>query len=284
MIFALSKIIYGLIAPSNFCLILMGLGLVLGFWPRRQRFGRRLSIAGFVLLLIFGFSPLGKWIAKPLDDRFAAAELPTATAVTHIIFLGGFERTSISRRRKQISTNAAGERLLAIPLLALRYPQAKVMFSGGHWSLLGLQLDALQSVTGYLVGAGVARERIVLEGRSRNTWENAKFVKTLLDRRNAPCPCGILLVTSAWHMSRAMGVFRRVGFAGDDRRLYAYPVDFRTRDGRDLWLPFRTLDSGLRLMDLAFKEWVGLVAYRLLGRTSTLWPGPGSQANHTNAD
>ncbi len=223
MIFALSKIIYGLIAPSNFCLILIALGLVLGFWPRWQRFGRRLSIAGFAMLLIFGFSPLGKWIAKPLDDRFAAVELPTATAVTHIIFLGGFERTSISQRRKQISTNASGERLLAIPLLARRYPLAKIMFSGGHGSLLGLKLDALQSVTAYLVGAGVARERIVLEGRSRNTWENAKFVKTLLERRKTTCPCGFLLVTSAWHMSRAMGVFRRVGFVGDDRRLYAYP-------------------------------------------------------------
>ena len=284
MIFALSKIIYGLIAPSNFCLTLIGLGLVLGFWQRWQRFGRRLGIAGFTLLLIFGFSPLGKWIAKPLDDRFAAAQSPPETAVTHIILLGGFERTSISQRRKQIATNASGERLLAIPLLARRYPKAKVVFSGGHGSLLGQRLDALQSITGYLVGSGVARERILLEGRSRNTWENAKFVKALLDQRKTSCPCGFLLVTSAWHMSRAMGIFRRIGFAGDDRRLYAYPVDYRTRDGRHLWLPFRTLDSGLRLMDLAFKEWVGLVAYRLVGRTPTLWPGPGVQANNTNAD
>ena len=71
-----------------------------------------------------------------------------------------------------------------------------------------------------------------------------------------------------------MGVFRRAGFADGNQRLFAYPLDFRTREGRHLWLPFRSLDSGLRLMDLAVKEWLGLVAYRVTGRTATLWPGP----------
>lgn len=274
MVFVLSKIIYSLIAPSNLCLILIGLGLILLTWSRWRRLGHRLATVGFVLLLIFGFSPLGKWLAKPLDDRFAAVELPAQAAVTHIIFLGGFERSSISKQRQQIATNASGERLLAIPFLAQRYPRAKVVYTGGHVTLLGERLDALDTITGYLVGTGVARERILLEDRSRNTWENATFVKALLDRQSAACPCGYLLVTSAWHMPRAMGVFRRAGFAEGDRRLFAFPVDFRTRAGRHLWLPFRFLDSGLRLMDLAVKEWLGLLAYRLMGRTAELWPKP----------
>lgn len=274
MFFVLSKIIYTLIAPSNFCLILIGLGLVLSAWPRWLRLGRRLVVAGFVLLLVFGFSPLGKWLAKPLDDRFAAVELPAPAAVTHIIFLGGFERSSISRQRGQIATNASGERLLAIPFLARRFPRAKIVYTGGHVTLLGEGLGALDTIAGYLVGAGVARERILLEGRSRNTWENATFVKALLERQNATCPCGYLLVTSAWHMPRAMGVFRRAGFTEGQRRLFAYPVDYRTREGRHMWLPFRDLHSGLRVTDHAVKEWLGLLAYRLTGRTATLWPKP----------
>lgn len=274
MFFFLSKVIYTLIAPANFCLILIGLGLFLLAWSRWRKFGHRLAVTGFVLLLIFGFSPLAKWLAKPLDDRFAAVERPAAAAVTHIIFLGGFELSSISKQRKQIATNASGERLLAIPLLARRYPRAKVIYTGGHGTLLGERVDALDSIAGYLVGTGIKRERLILEGRSRNTWENATFVKALLDRDQSACPCGYLLVTSAWHMPRAIGVFRRAGFTGDGRRLFAYPLDFRTREGRHLWLPFREFDSGLRLMDLAVKEWLGLLAYRLTGRTATLWPGP----------
>lgn len=274
MLFALSKLFYGLVAPSSICLILIGVGLLLGSWQRWCVLGRRLSLAGFVLLLLFGFSPLAKWIAKPLDDRFAAVGQPKPADVTHIILLGGFERAAIAKWRRQIATNNSGERLLAIVPLARRYPKAKIVFSGGYGWLLGNRINAVKSITDYLVEAGVARSRLLLEGRSRNTWQNALFVKELLDQNQTTCPCGFLLVTSAWHMPRSMGIFRQVGFAGPDRRLYAHPVDFRTFGGQGLWVPFRSLQSGLRLMDVAVKEWIGLVSYHLMGRTPVLWPGP----------
>ncbi|MFT5510678.1 MAG: uncharacterized SAM-binding protein YcdF (DUF218 family) [Hyphomicrobiaceae bacterium] len=277
MLFVLSKLVYGLIAPSSICLLLIGSGLLLGFRSHWRVVGRRLSIAGFVLLLVFGFSPLAKWLAKPLDDRFAAAKLPGTEAVTHIILLGGFELADIANWRQQMATNASGERLLAIVPLARRFPKAKIVFSGGHGWLLGKDdnaISAIKSVMGYLVASGVARDRILLEGRSRNNWQNALFVKELLEQRKTACPCGFLLVTSAWHMSRSIGIFRQTGFAGADRQLYAHPVDFRTLGGSDMWVPFRSLQSGLRLMDVVVKEWTGLVAYRLMGRTQVLWPKP----------
>ena len=240
--------------------------------------GRRLATAGFGLLLIFGFSPLAKWISKPLEDRFAGAAPPAIEAVTHIILLGGFEQAALAEWRGRIATNASGERLLAVALLARRYRKAKVVFSGGHGKLLGDRINAVKSITDYLIGVGVAPARILAEGRSRNTWQNAVFVKQLLDQRKTSCPCGYLLVTSAWHMPRAMGTFRKAGFAAADRRLFAHPVDFRTLGGRDIWLSFGAVYDGLRQMDLAVKEWLGLVAYRLAGRTSALWPGPEPEA------
>jgi uncharacterized SAM-binding protein YcdF (DUF218 family) len=54
----------------------------------------------------------------------------------------------------------------------------------------------------------------------------------------------------------------------------AYPVDWRTRGPGDLAMPFFSLADGLKRTDTALREWVGLVAYRLAGRTSELFPGP----------
>ncbi|MFY0611595.1 MAG: YdcF family protein [Hyphomicrobiaceae bacterium] len=284
MFFVLSKIIYSLIAPSKLCLILIGLGVVLGLWQRWQRLARRLVLGGLLLLLVFGFSPLAKWINKPLDDRFAAVSLPAKQAVTHVILLGGFEQPGIAHGRNRITTNTAAERILAIPLLARRYPAAKIVFSGGNGSLLGEGFNSLKPIENYLIGAGISRERLLIEERSRNTWQNAAFVMQLLEQRQTSCPCGFLLVTSAWHMPRSMGVFRKAGFSEGDRNLYAYPTDFRTRAGRDLWLPFRNLDDGLRLMDQSVKEWIGLAVYWMTGRTAALWPGPVAKADNRKAD
>ncbi|MBU2532092.1 MAG: YdcF family protein [Alphaproteobacteria bacterium] len=275
MFFVLSKVFYTFVAPSNFCLILIGSGLLAMLRERWQRAGWRLAVTGFVLLLVFGFSPLGKLISKPLEAQFASAELPPAHAVTHIVVLGGAEQAAVSKARGQLTTNASGERVLAVPALARRYPDASVVFSGGYGWLLGEKVNATEQFAAYLVSAGVARDRILLEGESQNTWQNAIFVKDLLDGRETRCPCGVLLVTSARHMPRSVGIFRRAGFDRGGWRLYPWPVDYRTQgNGGDDWMPFQYLHDGLEQVDLAVKEWIGLVAYRISGRTDTLWPAP----------
>ena len=78
-----------------------------------------------------------------------------------------------------------------------------------------------------------------------------------------------LLVTSAWHMPRSMGSFRAAGFP-----VTAYPVDYRTRGGEDARRGFLHTSEGLRRLDLMVKEWLGLLAYRLSGRTDALFPAP----------
>jgi len=113
---------------------------------------------------------------------------------------------------------------------------------------------------------GVAPGRVVTEDRSRNTWENAVF-----SRRIAMPKLGErwLLVTSAYHMPRAVGVFQKAGFVVE-----AYPVDWRTRGTRDLLRPSATVGDGLRRTDTAVREWSGLLIYWLSGKSSELFPGP----------
>lgn len=275
MFFVLSKVIFALIAPSNLCVILMAGGFVLQRFRHWQRTGRRLMVGGFVLLLFFGFSPFGRWLSIPLEDRFASVALPDRGQVTHIIFLGGFEQAAIAEARGEMAMNAAGERLTQSLLLARQYPEAKVVFTGGYGRLVGTPVDAARSVSDYLAATGIARDRILAEGRSRNTFENALFVSDEIEKAGASCPCGFVLVTSAFHMARAVGVFRKAGFEGGDRRLHPAPVDFRTRGMADFWSPYAWAHEGLEQSDLAFKEWVGLLAYWMSGRMDVLWPGPG---------
>ncbi len=78
-----------------------------------------------------------------------------------------------------------------------------------------------------------------------------------------------LLVTSAAHMPRSMGIFRRAGFD-----VVAYPTDFRINPDRGFIDLSGSYPAGLKRLDEAAREWFGLVAYRILGRTDELFPGP----------
>jgi len=117
---------------------------------------------------------------------------------------------------------------------------------------------------------GIARERIALEDKSRDTDENGRFTKELVQPKPGE---RWLLVTSAHHMPRAIGVFRAAGFPVE-----AFPVDYRTRGAIDLLRPFSTLGDGLRRTDTAMREWVGLLMYWAAGESSALFPGPQSAA------
>ena len=106
-----------------------------------------------------------------------------------------------------------------------------------------------------------------MEDRSRNTVENAVFTRRLVDPKPGE---RWLLVTSAWHMPRAMGVFRKAGFAVE-----AFPVDWLTEDKTaDYVRPYLRAPRGLSIADDGLKEWLGLLVYRLAGYTDALFPGP----------
>ena len=150
--------------------------------------------------------------------------------------------------------------------LARRYPSARIVFSGGDASVMFRGANESDIALALFEALGLPRERVLREDRSRNTAENAVFTKALVDPKPGE---RWLLVTSGYHMPRAIGSFRRAGFAVE-----AYPVDWRTRGGLGAAIPFSSIGDGLRRTDTALREWVGLVTYRMAGRTSALFPGP----------
>ena len=163
--------------------------------------------------------------------------------------------------------NEAAERLTESVILARERPAAKVIFTGGVASLVRGEDSTGNVVGSYLRAVGISRHRILLEGASRTTHENAVNLARLLDPKAGQT---YVLVTSAYHMPRAVGTFRQHGF-----EIVAWPVDYRTIGPRDMLSGFGSIAAGLERVDLAFKEWIGLLAYWASGRSDALWPGPG---------
>jgi uncharacterized SAM-binding protein YcdF (DUF218 family) len=268
MFFVLAKILGFFALPSN---ILISLGLlgVLLMGTRFARAGRRLAVFSLLLLALLGLSPIGNAIILPLEERFPAYDISrdaSRGAPAGIISLGGAFDTVVSPARGEVALNEAAERLTAMAELARRFPDARIVFSGGSGRLIYDGATEADLAARIFESFGIARARILLESKSRDTDENARFTKELVQPKPGE---RWLLVTSAHHMPRSIGVFRAAGFPVE-----AYPVDYRTRGAIDLTRGFAALGDGLRRTDTATREWVGLLIYRMTGRTTELFPAP----------
>ena len=258
MLFVVSKIIGFFAIPSNLVISIGVIGLFL-LLTRFARAGRRLAFASLLLLAILGISPLGN------EERFPAWD-PAAGPPAGIVVLGGSLSPHVSAARNVVALNEAAERLTVAAELALRYPHARILFSGGSGALIFGEGAEAEFAVRVFESFGIPRGRVILEDRSRNTLENAILSKDLA--RPQPGERW-LLVTSAYHMARAIGIFRKAGFDVEP-----YPVDWRTDGNGDALRPFPTVGDGLRRTDTAVREWAGLLAYWLMGMSSALFPGP----------
>ncbi len=269
MFFYLAKALWFVLQPSTLIALLIGYGAIL-IWTGWARWGRRFVTFGAILLLVVGLSPLGNALIVPLENRFPRADLDQPPPPTGIIILGGAEDRLVGSARHAPTLNEAGERLLEGAILANRFPDAKIAFSGGDAGILYKSDSEAEGAAALLTQLGVARDRLILESDARDTYENAVFLKKELAAKGELDPSKRwLLITSAYHMPRSMGAFRQADFTVEP-----WPVDYRTRGGADLMRPFDKVSEGLRRVDTAAREWVGLVAYWATGRTDALFPGP----------
>lgn len=269
MFFYLAKVLWFLLQPSTLIALLIVYGSIL-IWTGWARWGRRFVTVGVILLLVAGLSPLGNALILPLEDRFPRANLDQPPAPTGFIVLGGAEDRLVGQARKAPTLNEAGERMVETVMLARKFPEAKIAFSGGDAGIFYTSDSEAVEAARMLTDMGVAPDRLILEAGARDTYENAVYLKAELDKLGLLDPGKRwVLITSAYHMPRAMASFRRAGF-----EVEPWPVDYRTRGHADLRRPFDKVSEGLRRVDVATREWVGLLAYWLAGRTDSLFPAP----------
>lgn len=264
LFFWASKLIWALISPDSLLLILLLAACVLILLGLR-RVGRLLLGLCALMMLVIAWLPVGEWLYAPLESRFPSPELPAQA--DGILVLGGYIDPSRSAAWQQVQMNNAAERWEMFTYLARHYPQAKLLVTGGSGALLGQHMKETDSIPALMQQAGLGTRDLLLETESRNTWENVVLSKALLQARPEE---HWLLVTSAAHMPRSMGIF-----CTQQWRVTPVPVDFRSTQG-DLWrLELRFAEHLLDLRE-ASHEWVGLLSYYLTGKTSRLLPGPGN--------
>jgi uncharacterized SAM-binding protein YcdF (DUF218 family) len=259
--FYLSKIVWWFFQPSTLIALMLFAGLALAAF--RKRSGSRLIVSAAALYAILGFSPVANWLLIPLEHRYKAASSSETAELAGIIVLGGAV-TAAAEDTGRAMLNDSADRMIEAVRLAQMRPSAPVIFSGGKGDLFDLPGGETEAELArrFFEDFGIKPPRLKLEDRSRNTLENAVFTAELLqpraDQRWA-------LVTSAFHMPRARSLFEAQGF-----RIVPAPADIRTRGASDRWHFFTKPSDGLRRVDLAAKEWVGLFASWLRGDIA--WP------------
>jgi uncharacterized SAM-binding protein YcdF (DUF218 family) len=250
MFFWASKILWVLAQPSNLLLLLLALGTLALLFGRR-RLAAWLLYPAVLALMLVGLLPIGEWLILPLENRFPAPADPP-DEVDGVIVLGGAVDRAVAESRGVVAFDENAERDVAMVELAQRYPDAKLVYTGrSNWPP-------------FMRRHGLAG-RVIFEDQARNTHQNAAFSKALA----SPAPGEHwLLVTSAAHMPRSVGVFRQAGWP-----VIPYPVDYRTTGNVEI-LVIPDVARRWTEFDQAVKGWVGLAAYRLTGRSSALFPAP----------
>ena len=247
-----SQTVWYFAQPSSLIIVLLLVGVLL--IRRSPSVSAWLIRIAVVCLLAMAVLPLGSLLLSPLENRFPMRQVEEMTSPPHgIIVLGGAEQPGIIADRQTLAVNHNAERLIEGVRLARRFPTARIIVTEG---------TALE----HFATMGIARERLTLERKSSTTFENAIYSVELA---NPATDQVWLLVTSAYHMPRAVGSFRKTGF-----KVTAWPVDYRTPRRIRWWRIPHQPSKGISDVDLATKEWVGMLVYWLTGRMNELFPAP----------
>lgn len=255
MFFVLSKVIWALLSPASLVSILLLAGVIMAV--RWCRAGAGLVILSALTLFVFGILPTGQNLLHGLE-RVTARPDPMPDKIAGILVLGGGIETRASEISGQPEVNNGADRILAGVTLARQYPDAKLVFSGGSGLLLDQDLQESRALAQLLSNIGFPAERVIYEDSSRNTYENIRNSQKLL----APAAAEKwFLVTSAYHMKRSLAVSRHLGWD-----LLPYPVDYQSAGHYVFWPERYDVLESLYLSELALREWVGLLAYRITGK------------------
>lgn len=258
MFFIFSKIFWFFINPANIILIILILGWV--FLWKKPRLGKRLIGVAILLMFIFSQKFISEVFLKILENRF---DRPTITQpVDGIIVLAGM--VNINRSREGlIELNSNVERIIEGIALAHKHPEAILYLSGGSGSLMNQKLKEADYLKILAERLGVPSRRIIIERNSRNTYESANaMAKLLKDKTGGKW----ILVTSAFHMPRAFGAFKKAGL-----NPIPYPVDYKTTLESKAF-SIRLPKVGVGSFNLVLHEWLGLLSYWISGYTNELFP------------
>ena len=258
--FLLSKIADLLTQPLHWVVLLLLLSVAFN-WIRptrpRPRQAARLAALALALLLALGIQAVPDCLLGRLETTYTeiAPDADTSGYDGVIILGGALESGRLSSHHRQPQLNASAERMTSAVALWQHNPRLQLLFTGGEGMLVAEGPPEAERARAFFTSMGIPAHAVRYEERSRTTYENAVLTAQLpgVNIRQR-----WLLVTSAWHMPRAMGAFVKAGW-----NVTAYPVDFRT-GGPTPWNVYSIAD-GADHWYTALHELLGMAGYRLRG-------------------
>jgi len=251
----LSKLIWLIVSPDSLLIFFFGVVFFL-LWRGKNVLAKKVLGIMLGLMLIVAALPVGEWLLYPLETKYP--HNPELEGIDGIIVLAGSEQHVHSKLWNQVMVGEAIERNLVFMMLARKNPDAKLVFTGGVGSMLQQDYKAADVAKRLFQEQGMDVSKIIFERESRNTWESALLSKNLV---NPELGSNWILITTAWHMPRSIGIFCKVGW-----QVIPYPVDYSTQPGNQMRISWG-FASNLNKLVTATKEWTGLMIYRLTGKS-----------------
>ena len=255
MFFVISKLLYFVLKPINWVVILLLLALFHRKNGRLKRRCLRISV-GIVLVMT---NPL-------LLQRITTFWEGTPIEITQLhapydygIVLGGYTHTR-SVAPSQPVFNMHGNRIFQAIRLYKMGIIKRILLTGGSGRIINTETPEANTIKKYLLEIGIPEQDIRIDSLSRTTSENATYTRKILQNTNTETKC--LLITSAFHIRRSTATFQRAGIPHD-----IFPTDFIaihwTPTPENIFMPDET---GLYKWQLLIKEWVGCVIYKIRGQ------------------
>lgn len=260
--FLISKLFWVFAQPLSLAFLLATFAAVLVFIGWRKLGGLSAFLAALTLFVTL-FTTTGTVALQVLEARFPKPAADPAD-VTCMIILGGAFDNEINTARGGMELNQSADRFVEALRLARNYPEARILISGGDGSISGTFEGEAQTAERFFSAFGISTDRLIKENTSRTTYENSLNTAELLKVQGLE---NCLLITSAFHMPRSVGLFRKAGIT-----VTPWPVDYRTSGVVSPGLDFTQPALNAQITTTAAREWMSLTAYSLTGRIESVFP------------
>jgi uncharacterized SAM-binding protein YcdF (DUF218 family) len=236
-----------LTTPSSFIALLLIMGMAALFIRRLRKLTMILFIIGGIIYIALASGPVSYWLIGRLEHRYPAlTHMDTVKNVKTIVVLAGHADADPYFPISSAVNSSSAFRLMEATRLSMLIVGSKILITGSR--------DVPAVMKEVLLSLGVPDQTISIENQSRNTYESAVKIKQMFGTGD------IVLVTSAGHMIRSVGVFKKLGI-----KSIPAPTDFMTGPNCLAANYFPTA-SHLTYSDLAIHEYIGMLWYKITGR------------------
>jgi len=253
MEFYLSKVFNFTLNPVNILFTIVLAQVFVLFFINSRKLVENLSKLFLIIFLFFGYIPLSNFILNKMEDYIEPSRYPV-NQLTGILVLGGsFETRLEPKERNEIFLNNSSQRLTKALEIYKKNPRVLILFSGYSNSISPKGWNESEMARKFFLDQGVRVDNLIFENKSRNTFENIKFSKDIINSYRGTWG----LITSANHMPRSFFALKKQGLV-----LEPISTDYKTGTSRIFWLNF-SIEKGLQHWTIIFHEIAGLVYYKI---------------------